>query len=94
MRIPTEHKTNQNKGLLMIRTPLLCPCSVIEVSLHPFLFVTSTKIYREVPGMIIKIRHNLSPQYSHIAVHLNWEPESQLLEAIFLAISLSVFLYP
>lgn len=59
MYSPTEYKTNQNRGLLMIQTPLLCPCSVIEMSSHPFLFVTSTEIYIEVPGIIIKMWHKL-----------------------------------
>lgn len=59
MYIPTEYKTNQNRGLLIIQTPLLCHCSVIEMSLHPFLFITSTEIYIEVPGMIIKMWHIL-----------------------------------
>ena len=52
---PTEYKTNQNRGLLMIQTPLLCPCSVIEMSLHPVLFIISTEIYIEIPGMISSV---------------------------------------
>lgn len=55
----TEYKTNQNRGLLMIQTPLLCPCSVIEMSLHPFLFIISPEIYIQIPGMIIKMWHKL-----------------------------------
>lgn len=30
----TEHKANQNEGLLMTWTPFLCPCCVIEILLH------------------------------------------------------------